>query len=155
MQKVVSFKIAKILNDIGYKEQTDFLYCITYPGIRAVLSNDAGDKKVVKEFTEGALEKVDPELGVVYPSAHWVPAPYIFDVIKWFDEKYGIRYIPIFDKEFNYYEYTIIIPDYYKCSPELLGDEQFLKSKTNSLELSMEDAIEVLCPFIQRGEVIL
>lgn len=154
MQKIVSFKIAQILNDIGYKEQTDFLYCITYPGIRAVLSNDAGDKKVVKEFKEGALEKIDPELGVVYPSTHWIPAPYVFDVIKWFDEKYGIRYIPIFDKEFNYYEYTLIIPDYYKYNSGL-DDEQFLKSKTNSLELSMEDAIEILCPFIQRGELKL
>ena len=153
MQKVVSFKIAKILNDIGYNEQTDFLYCITYPGIKAVLS-DNGETKGIKEFREGALEKVDPEYGVVYPSSNWIPAPYIFDIIKWFDEKYGIRYIPIFDKEFNYYEYTLIIPDYYKYNPEL-DDEQFIKSRTNSLELSMEDAIEILCPFIQREELKL
>ena len=153
MQRIVSFKTAKALYEIGYKEQSDYLYLITYPGIKAVLS-DNGETKGIKVFREGALEKVDPEYGVVYPSSNWIPAPYVFDVIKWLDEKFGIRYIPVFNSEFNYYEYELIIPDHYKSYPEL-DNSQFLKSPTNTLELSMEDAIEVLYPFIQRGEIKL
>lgn len=119
MQKIVSFEIAKFLNKLGYNEATDFLYQVTKPGIRAVISKLNGVKCDEKVFYEGSLEKVDEQYGIVYPSTHWIPAPFIFDAVKFIDEKFNIRIIPWYDEG---YFYKFIIPSEF-------GLEDLVKNK--------------------------
>lgn len=96
-KEVISFETAKSLYKQGFAESTDLFYLVTQPGIRAVLSDPEG--KVVSEqvFYYGCLEKKNEDLGVTFPSPHWIPAPFVMDVIPWLDGK-GIRIEPHFNE---------------------------------------------------------
>ena len=158
MQKIVSFEIAKFLNNLGYNEPTDVLYQITKPGIRAVISQLDGKKCDEKIFYEGSLEKVDEQFGVIYPSAHWIPAPFIFDAVKFIDEKFNIRIIPWYD---DGYFYSFTVPSEFK--PEDLLQKKFdpaLKLdytpvKSFNIELCYENALKDFLNLVETNQIKL
>ena len=135
MQKIVTFNIAKFLYTIGYREQTELLYLTTKPGIKArVTNNEDNSIKGEKIFYEGSLEKRDEFYGITYPSSHWIPAPFVFDAVKYIDENYNIRIIP---KYYNvYYTYLFIVDN--QVLSNLKG---FEPTKSYTVELCYEHAI--------------
>ena len=83
MQKHIKFNIAKIYNKLGFDEQTSYLYCALYPGLKTVkgeLTNPIGEQI----YHEGDLVQSDDSWGIIYPSPYWIPAPYVFDIVLWF-----------------------------------------------------------------------
>jgi hypothetical protein len=121
-KEVVPFDAAKLLHTHNFNEFTDLFYLTTQPGIRTVLSDSEG--KVVSEqtFYYGCLEKRNEELGVTYPSPHWIPAPFVMDVIPWFDRK-GIRIEPCFND--GVYTFSIKYGD---------NDKQYFDIRSYSIE---------------------
>lgn len=158
MQKIVSFEIAKFLNNLGYNEPTDVLYQITKPGIRAVISQLDGKKCDEKIFYEGSLEKVDEQFGVTYPSAHWIPAPFIFDAVKFIDEKFNIRIIPWYD---DGYFYSFTVPAEFKTEdllqkkfdPALKLD--YTPVKSFNIELCYENALKDFLNLVKTKQIKL
>lgn len=158
MQKVVSFEIAKFLNRLGYNESTNVLYQITKPGIRAVISQLDGKKCDEKIFYEGSLEKVDEQFGVTYPSAHWIPAPFIFDAVKFIDEKFNIRIIPWYE---DGYFYRFVIPSEFKLEDLVKNkfntsiDLDYTPEKSFNIELCYENALKTFFNLVETKQIKL
>lgn len=155
MQRIVSFEIAKFLFSIGYKEQTDFLYLNTKRGIRAVVSDLNGKISVEKVFYEGSLEKTDEQYGITYPSAHWIPAPFVFDAIKFIDDVYNIRIMPYYD---NGYIYNFIIPEDLAILDSI--DKHYHSQNLNfnptishSIEICYENALKDFMKLIKEKQI--
>jgi len=157
MQTIVPFNVARFLYKIGYKEQTDFLYLNTETGIRAVIS-DAGGKQVgEKIFYEGALEKVDETYGIVFPSSHWIPAPLVFDAIKFIEDKYNIRLSIFYD---NGYIYSFIVPEelqfkesidkHYNTDTKPLD---YSPTKSHTIEVCFDNALRDFMKMVKEEQI--
>ena len=112
MQKKLKYNIAKIYNQLGYDEQTSYLYLNIANGLKTVkgdLNNPIGEQI----YHTGDIAKYDENWGIVYPSPYWIPAPTIFDIIIWLEKTFNIKII------INYIEnygltYDIILPNNFK-----------------------------------------
>jgi hypothetical protein len=106
----------------AYRQVKDFVLD-TDNKMPVVVGIDSEGKVVSEQtFYYGCLEKRNEELGVTYPSPHWIPAPFVMDVIPWFDRK-GIRIEPCFNDGI----YTFNIK--YGCN-----DKQYFDIKSYSIE---------------------
>lgn len=105
MQQHVSFECAKYLHKLGYDEYTEDLYNFSKNGIKVVLPT--GESST---FMPGHLCQVDPRWGITHPSAHWIPAPFVFDVVTWLETQLGIVIVPYHQTVQTGWMYKIEIP---------------------------------------------
>lgn len=108
MVKLISLEIAEYLNNNGIIIDSQYCYCKSPIGIKAVKSDNTGNKLSERIYHRGTIEKVDDGWGILYPSENWCSAPSIFDVIRYLDESLNIVIIPIYKGnrlfEFNIYK---------------------------------------------------
>ena len=143
MQKHVSYETAVALHKLGYSEYTEDLYLFAKVGIRIERTHTDGNK-TERTFLNGTLCQRDVEWGINYPSENWIPAPFVFDVVKWLEESMGIKICPTMCADG--WKYNIVFP----VSLEWL--KPFDKTKNmrpveirnevfQTLELAFEDAV--------------
>ena len=87
--KHVDFNLSVILNKLGFDEYTEDLYLKTPVGIKAV-KGDPKNPTAERVWHTGDLEPHNSDWGITYPSANWIPAPTVFEVIDWFEKYIGI-----------------------------------------------------------------
>lgn len=138
--KHVSFDNAKTLETIGFDEYTHYLYMKTRIGIK-VVKGDLEKHESERIYHEGDLYLRDKDWGIDYPSTHWIPAPYVYQVINWFDRFYNIQIIPIFNNEAKTWGYNVEFPDLLNfIKTDIKSDKSFYK-----LEDSFHAAIYHIC----------
>ena len=164
MQKHIKFNIAKIYNKLGFDEQTSYLYCALYPGLKTVkgeLTNPIGEQI----YHEGDLVQSDDSWGIIYPSPYWIPAPYVFDIVLWLKKTFDIIISLKFDNEWSY---EIIYPEIIKKLELNKEDKVFSdfssiynSSEINniertfiSLEKTYEDAINKIAMIADKNKWI-
>lgn len=153
MQKRLKYNIAKIFNQLGYDEQTSYLYLNIANGLKTVkgdLNNPIGEQI----YHTGDIAKYDENWGIVYPSPYWIPAPFICDIVIWLEKTFNIKII------INYIEnsgltYDIILPNNfkelnfendllynsYKSLQDIYDNNTIKKQYFTSIELTYENAV--------------
>lgn len=105
--KHVDFNLSVILNNLGFDEYTEDLYLKTPVGIKAV-KGDPKNPTAERVWHTGDLEPHNSDWGITYPSANWIPAPTVFEVIDWFEKYMGFIIQPTYSKENKEWSYVII-----------------------------------------------
>ena len=105
--KHVDFNLSVILNKLGFDEYTEDLYLKTPVGIKAV-KGDPKNPTAERVWHTGDLEPHNSDWGITYPSANWIPAPTVFEVIDWFEKDIGFIIQPTYSKENKEWSYVII-----------------------------------------------
>ena len=149
MQKHVSYETAVALHKLGFNEYTEDLYLFAKVGIRVERTHTDGNK-TERTFHRGDLCQRDEDWAIKYPSENWIPAPFVFDAVKWLEETMGIKIVPIFTHDSNgicLWQYDIEFPSILSCL-EPFNKEKNLRpiniDKTvyfNTLELAFDDAV--------------
>lgn len=143
--KHIDFYSATILNKLGFDEYTEDLYLKTPVGIRAVKSiqNNPVAERI---WHIGDLEPRNNDWGIIYPSANWIPAPVIFEIIDWLEKYMGFIIQPTYNKENKEWTYIIIYVS--KIAEQLwkqhINDGESYRS-FNTLENCFSGAIQYIC----------
>ena len=149
MQKHVSYESAVALHKLGFDEYTEDLYLFARVGIRVERTHTDGNK-TERTFHRGDICQRDPDWAITYPSENWIPAPFVFDVVKWLEETMGIKIVPLLVTDSagsKSWQYDIIFPKNLEWL-EPFNKEMNLRpikiDKTeyfNTMELAFDDAI--------------
>lgn len=137
-ENIVSFDVANWLHTHSIIIHSNYCYCISKVGVRAVKSKD---NNVISEktFYRGCLEKVNPDWGVTAPSNDFCFAPRCFDVIATLWDK-GIK---ICLNHLPDNKISVTIQDHNKSHTHIIEDnmslenyykvalEEFIKNKEN------------------------
>ena len=111
MQKRISYELAKTFNKLGYDIETSYLYLNIHNGLKTV-KGDINKPIGEQIYHTGDLVKQDIEWGIMYPSPYWIPAPFIFDIVKWLENTFNIKIITNYIKNKGW-EFDIIYPEYF------------------------------------------
>lgn len=149
MQKHVSYESAVALHKLGFDEYTEDLYLFARVGIRVERTHTDGNK-TERTFHRGDLCQRDPDWAITYPSENWIPAPFVFDAVKWLEETMGIKIVPMFVTDSagsKSWQYDIVFPKNLEWL-EPFNKEKNLRpikiDKTeyfNTIELAFDDAV--------------
>lgn len=137
-ENIVSFEVANWLHNNSIIVHSNYVYCISKVGVRAVKTKD---NNVISEktFYRGCLEKENSEWGAVAPSNDFCYAPRCFDVISALWDK-GIR-ICLSNLPDN--KISVTIQDHNRTHTHIIEDnmslenyyktalEEFIKNKEN------------------------
>lgn len=145
MMKHVDFSLAVILNNLGFDEYTEDLYLKTHIGIK-VIKGDFNNPATERVWYTGDLVPRNSDLGIKYPSANWIPAPTVFEVVDWFEKNIGFIIQPTYDEKNKIW--TFIIIPVSTVAKQLWGKhinegESYLSF--NTLEDCLSSAIRWIC----------
>lgn len=102
MEHLVTFIVAEYLITKGIIIDSKYCYC-RY-GVRAVKSNKDGKTVAERTYNKGVIEPIDHEWEIEYPSANWIPAPNVYNVIRYLDEHLNVVIVPVYNghRQFGY-----------------------------------------------------
>lgn len=95
MREFITFKTAVWLNNKGIIIDSDYCYCISRIGVRAV-KGDPTNPIAEREWHRGTIEKFDINWGIQYPSENWVSCPYVLETIIYLQDNLDIIFVPIY-----------------------------------------------------------